>query len=587
MTESSAAAASGAVTLKRRLGVVDLTALRVAGVLGAGVFSTIGNAASEGGPAVIFLFIFTAIACGFSALCYAEFASRIPVAGSAYTYAYASFGEFIAWIIGWDLIMEYAIGNIAVSISWSQYFIGLLTHYGVMVPKYLTMDYVSASRAFEKITALLEQGKSLSDITSMTSMATNGLTTAIVNGYEAWINAPRVLGLPIICDLPTLLITGLVTWIVYIGIEEARLTSNFLVGLKILVVLIVIGVGATYVKTSNWVPFAPNGLGGILKGVSAVFFAYIGFDAVSTTAEECKNPQRDLPRGMIYSLIICTTLYTLVALILTGMVHYRKLGVGDPLAFVFGPEGANLGWLSSIIDITAIVALSTVLLVFQIGQPRIWMAMSRDGLLPPIFSRIHPKYRTPSFSTLLTGFVVAVPSLFMNLSEVTDLTSIGTLFAFILVCGGILKMDTDTDTHLANHKFKTPYINSKYIFPIILISIALVLNYFYPNQFSEFFSLKDAHADASLWDMIKHKIPISIFSIGMVVLTYFCFTRNLSLIPVLGLSSCSYLITELGITNWIRFGIWLLIGFCVYFLYGIKHSKLNKLRSPELTSGTV
>jgi amino acid transporter len=334
-----------------------------------------------------------------------------------------------------------------------------------------------------------------------------------------------------------------------------------------MVVLLVIAVGATYINPEHWTPFAPHGVRGVLKGVSAVFFAYIGFDAISTTAEECRNPQRDLPRGMIYSLLICTTLYSVVALVLTGMVSYKQLGVGDPLAYVFGPEGVNVPWISGIINISAVIALATVLLVFQVGQPRIWMAMSRDGLLPPIFAAIHPKYKTPWVSTLLTGVMVAVPSLFMNLTEVTDLTSIGTLFAFILVCGGILRMDQNGK--VKKHKFKTPYINSKYIFPAIVLFSAVALLYFNPTGLHDFFDLSNTES-------LPQRIPLGVFSIGMIALSYFCFTKNLSLIPVLGLSSCSYLMTELGITNWIRFGVWLVIGIFVYFLYGVKHSKLRE-----------
>jgi amino acid transporter len=556
-------------TLKKTLGTWDLTAFGVAAVLGAGVFSTIGNAASGGGPAVVFLFLFTAVACAFSAFCYAEFASSIPVAGSAYTYAYASFGELIAWIIGWDLLMEYAIGNIAVAISWSQYFTGLLAGYGIRMPKYCTMDYLSASRAYHQVTDLLAQGKSLA------VLASGEITPTLLKGYDAWMEAPRILGIPFICDLPALLITVIITWVVFLGIEESKKTSNILVIVKILVVLMVIFVGATYVNPANWVPFAPHGASGVLKGVSAVFFAYIGFDAISTTAEECKDPQRDLPRGMIYSLIICTTLYALVALVLTGMVSYKKLGVGDPLAFVFGPEGANLPWISGIIDISAVIALATVLLVFQVGQPRIWMAMSRDGLLPPVFASIHPKYKTPWVSTLLTGAMVAIPSLFMNLTEVTDLTSIGTLFAFILVCGGILRMDPKRKN--PNQKFKTPYINSKYIFPALVLISGLSYAYYNPEGFQLFFnSLDPSKPEASGWEVFQHKIPFCVFSVAMVILSYFCFVRNLSLIPVLGLATCGYLMTELGITNWIRFGVWLILGIFVYCLYGIKHSRLRK-----------
>jgi len=566
ITRETSSLGQGERSLKRSLGVWDLTALGIAAVLGAGVFSTIGNAASEAGPAVIFLFIFTAIACAFSAFCYAEFASAIPVAGSAYTYAYASLGELLAWIIGWDLLLEYAIGNIAMAISWSQYFANMLSGYGIHIPTYLTLDFRSASRGFDTIQTFLSQGQSLAQIT------TSGIPTGILKGYYAWTQAPRPLGFPIICDLPALLITFIITFIVFLGIEESKKASNFLVLLKIGVILLVIGVGVTYVHPTNWIPFAPHGTPGILKSVSSVFFAYIGFDAISTTAEECKNPQRDLPRGMIYSLMICTALYTLVSLVLTGMVHYKRLAVGDPLAYVFGPEGVNLPWISRLIDISALIALSTVLLVFQVGQPRIWMAMSRDGLLPPIFAWIHPKYKTPWVSTLVTGLVVAIPSLFMNLTEVTDLTSIGTLFAFVLVCGGILRLNPKRND--PKTKFRTPYINSKYIFPPL---VALGILALYLFQIKPIFLLFSPISSQVFLETFKQTIPVGVFSIAMIVLAFFCFKRNLSLIPVLGLATCSYLMTELGITNWIRFGAWLILGALFYFLYGIKNSKLRSI----------
>jgi amino acid transporter len=565
----------------------------VAAVLGAGVFSTIGNAAASGGPAVVFLFIFTAVACGFSALCYAEFASAIPVAGSAYTYAYASFGEFVAWIIGWDLLMEYAIGNIAMAISWSQYFTGLLASYDIHIPSYLTMNLLSAWRGYCEVSEYFAHQTLHTPLTDHASV----LTPWALKCYRAWLEAPQVFGIHLILDLPALAIVILITWIVYRGIEESKRTSNILVTVKIAVVLLVICVGASYVHTENWVPFAPNGVSGVLKGVSAVFFAYIGFDAISTTAEECKNPQRDLPRGMIYSLLICTALYTLTALILTGMMSYHKLGVGDPLAFVFGPEGVNLPWVCGIVNISALVALATVLLVFQVGQPRIWMVMSRDGLLPPIFAAIHPRFRTPWFSTLVTGAVVAIPSLFMSLTEVTDLTSIGTLFAFILVCGASLRMNfsqahsTRHDAHPGNtRKFKTPYINSRYIFPLMILGIVLGFLIWYPDRLMNTlpFSFSEGGLFLDTWEVFQHKIPILVFALAMTTLSYFCFTRRLSLIPVLGLTTCSYLMTELGITNWIRFGAWLILGFCIYFSYGIRHSKLNwKAKTAHLQGGSL
>src|SRR5690625_3141883 len=385
--------------LKRVLGVRDLTAMGIAALVGAGIFSTIGEAAYNGGPGVSILFILTAITCGFSALCYAEFASRIPVSGSAYTYSYASFGELIAWIIGWDLIMEYAIGNIAVAISWSGYFANLLEGFGIHLPSYFSMDYVTAWRGFQAGQNAIQSG-----------VALNTLEPRVQSAVHAWANAPAIGQVKIIADLPALAIVVLISYLVYIGIRETKRATNAMVGLKILIVLAVIIMGFFFVTPENWNPFLPNGFNGVLKGVSAVFFAYIGFDAISTTAEECKNPQRDLPRGMIYSLIITTILYILIALVLTGMVSYKELAVTDPLAFVFAKIG--LTKISYIISIGAVIATASVLLVFQMGQPRIWMSMSRDGLLPPAFSKIHPRFKTPHIATIVTALVVAIPALF-------------------------------------------------------------------------------------------------------------------------------------------------------------------------------
>ena len=561
--------------LRRTLGVVDLTALGIAAIIGAGIFSMIGNASYQGGPAVTVLFIFTAIACAFAMLCYAEFASAIPIAGSAYTYAYASFGELIAWIIGWDLLMEYAIGNIAVAISWSDYFTGLMASYGLNIPAYLTMDFLSASRGFTEINGLLNAGNTLDAIRAMESVR-----PATIEAYTAWTTAPRIGGLPIICDLPALAIIVLITALVYIGIRESKRASNIMVALKLAVILIVIAVGAYYVNPDNWTPFAPNGAGGVLKGVAAVFFAYIGFDALTTTAEECRDPQRDLPRGMIFSLIICTTLYVLIALVLTGMVSYTTLQVGDPLAFVFGPEGVNIPWIRQLVAISAVIAIATVLLVFQLGQPRIWMAMSRDGLLPKIFSSIHPRFKTPWFSTIITGIFVAVPALFMNLTEVTDLGVIGTLFAFLLVCGGVLMLKRDNDRaseeESGRRRFRVPYINGKFIAPALLIILAFLLYQYNYEGVRNFFSPSDpANPTASTWEVFRHKIPMWVFIIFSLTLGVLSFVKNLSLIPVLGLLTCGYLMTELGLTNWTRFGIWLIVGLILYFFYGFKHSKLK------------
>jgi amino acid transporter len=566
--------------LRRSLGTFDLTMLGIAAIVGAGIFAMVGEASNKGGPAVILLFIFAAIACGFAALCYAEFASKIPIAGSAYTYAYASFGELLAWIIGWDLLVEYAIGNIAVAISWSDYFTRLLKSNGINIPAYFTMDYLSASRGFvenkELVESILAKGQTLEALGNMTGdqlkAVSDKLSPSIIEAYTAWTTAPHLGSLPIIADLPALGIVFLITVLVYVGIRESKTASNIMVILKLAVILLVIVVGAFFVKTSNWSPFMPNGFGGVMSGVSAVFFAYIGFDALSTTAEECKDPYKTLPRGMIYSLVICTVLYVILALVLTGMVSYKKLAVGDPLAFVFGPEGVNLPWISGIIAVSAIIAIATVLLVFQLGQPRLWMAMSRDGLLPKIFSSIHPKFRTPWFSTILTGLMVAIPALFMNLSEVTDLSVIGTLFAFLIVCAGVLVKDKE----FGRENRYVPYINSAWIFPLmVLIGVGIFAYLVDGYTISNFFSVKPA-SDESWLGAFSHKIPMLSFIILTLVMIFLTNWKKLSLIPVLGVMSCAYLMTELGITNWIRFGVWLIVGLIVYFFYSYSHSKLNQ-----------
>jgi basic amino acid/polyamine antiporter, APA family len=538
--------------LKKLLGVKDLTAFGIAAIIGAGIFSTIGQASAAGGPGVIFLFIFTAIACSFAAVCYAEFASLIPASGSAYTYSYVAFGELFAWIIGWALIMEYGIGNIVVAISWSGYFSSLLEHIklpflglqdGIFLPAWSGIDYFSAKRAFEAAQA------NPSDI--------NLLTT---EGYKAWISAPLFAGIRIIMDIPALVINILITALVYRGIKETKNASNIMVIIKLIVVVMVIAVGFFYVKPENWTPFLPEGWSGVLAGVSAVFFAYIGFDAISTTAEECKNPQRDLPRGMMYSIIICTILYVLIAIVLTGMVNYKSLAVDDPLAFVFSEVGLN--WISGVISISAVIAMTSVLLVFQLGQPRIWMSMSRDGLLPKAFSKVHPRFGTPSFATIVTGLLVGIPIFFIDLNTVVDLCSIGTLFAFILVCGGVLMLHNKKDIP---RKFKVPYINGQFIVPLLfIITIAYIGNYaqdWIQEKVNPFSSI-----DA---------IPLFIFFIVFAVLSFFAVKNKLSLIPVLGILSCLYLMAQIHVHNWIGFVVWLLIGLVIYFLYSYKNSNLN------------
>ena len=458
--------------LKKHLKIRDLIAFGIAAIIGAGIFSTIGQASAQGGPAVVFLFLFTALASGFAAFAYAEFASMVPVAGSAYTYSYVAFGELIAWIIGWALIMEYAIGNITVAISWSDYLTTMLEQIhiqaiglnGIHLPTWMQMDYLSASKGYDQALQFLKNGGNLKD-----------LEPILVQAREAWLTAPRIGSLHLVLDIPALFIIVLITWLVYRGIKESRNASNAMVIIKLAVILLVIAVGVFYIDMKNWTPFAPNGFSGVLKGVSAVFFAYIGFDAISTTAEECENPQRDLPRGMMWAIIICTVLYIVIALVLTGIVPYDQLAVGEPLAFVF--QQINMPKMTFIISISAVVAMASVLLVFQMGQPRIWLSMSRDGLLPKRFSKIHPKYKTPSFATIVVGFVVAIPALFMNLTMVTDLCSIGTLFAFVLVCGGVLVLQNKPD--VPRGSFRTPYVNAGYVLPFVFLG-ALV--YFYNSN---------------------------------------------------------------------------------------------------------
>jgi len=519
--------------LSRVLSVRDLTFFGIAAIIGAGSFSSIGSACFTGGPAVIFLFIICAVACGFTAMCYAEFATRVPASGSAYTYAYVSFGELAAWVIGWALLMEYSIGNIYVAFSWSGYFVNLLEGFGINLPAWLSTNYSDSHQAFLNGTA----GK---------------LSTA-------WTSAPEMLGLKIIFDLPAVMINILVTWLVYIGTKESRNASNIMVIIKLAIILLVIIVGAMYIDIDNWTPFMPNQFNGVMAGVSGVFFAYIGFDAVSTLAEECKNPQRDLPRGMIYSLIICTIVFIILALVLTGMVSYTALNVSDPLAEVFALKGIK--WMLFIVSIAAVVAMTSVILVFQMGQPRIWMAMSRDGLLPKKFAEIHPKYKTPAFSTLITGLVVGIPIFFVTPKFVLDFTSIGTLFAFVLVCGGVLMLPRN-EAVKEKGKFKMPYINSKWIVPAItILSFVLIFKY-YPN------SIYSNAENTAL------NFPMIIFYFVWVVIAIAAFLKNYSLIPVLGLLSCCYLLTGMGWTNWMMFSVWLLIGLGVYFLYGYRKSKL-------------
>ncbi len=526
--------------LKKVLTVKDLTLMGVAAVIGGGIFSTIGSAAYNGGPGVVLLFIITAITCGFTALCYAEFASRFPIAGSAYTYSYISFGEIVAWIIGWALILEYAIGNIVVAISWSAYFNNILHSLGIHLPNWLTIGYHSALINYNDAIARGE------DIASL-----------------PYAQAPTIMGVPFVINLPAFIIVVLVSILAYIGIQESKRTANLMVIIKIVVLVLVALIGLWFIfsegTTENWTPFLPNGMSGVLKGVSAVFFAYIGFDAISTTAEECKNPKRDLPKGMIYSLLICTVIYIVTALVITGLVHYSEFkNITDPLAYVF--DRISMPKVGLFISFSAVIAATSVLLVFQLGQPRIWMSMSRDGLLPKVFSSVNPRFKTPGFSTIVAGLLVAGLVLFIDDRLVTDLTSIGTLFAFVLVSGGAVllpKIERSSD------RFSIPYINSRYIMPVVFIAEWYA---FGPRVQSVLTNLQsDAYQD----------LLFLIFMLLSTLISAFAILRQYSLIPILGVLCCLYLMVEIPANSWLVFFGWMGLGLTIYFAYGSKHSKLN------------
>jgi APA family basic amino acid/polyamine antiporter len=403
-------------SLRKVLGPWNLVALGIGAVIGTGIFATIGSASAGdasrpgAGPALMVSFVLTAVVCGFTALCYAEFASMVPVAGSAYTYAYATLGEVVAWIIGWDLLLEYAIGNTAVAISWANYMDALLQGMGVHVPRWLVTDYRTASK--------------LPDVIAQ---------------------APHVLGVPIVFNALAISIVAFITVVLVWGVKESARFNAVMVALKLVVLAFFVVVGMKFVKPDNWHPFAPNGFSGIGAGAAIIFFAYIGFDAVSTCAEECKNPGRDMPIGILGSLVACTVIYVIVGAVFSGLVPYSFLttldenGRAEALAVAM-KYVAMPGWMVGVVALGSVVAQTAVLLVFQLGQPRILFAMARDGFLPPAFARVHPRFGTPHVSTILTGVLVGVCSTFTNIDEMVDLTNIGTLFAFILVSIGIMVM---------------------------------------------------------------------------------------------------------------------------------------------------
>ncbi len=494
--------------MKRSLHAFDVTCLGIGAIIGAGIFALAGTAAAGeqaagtlwktpvlnviqswiahselvmgrpgAGPAVAVSFIVAAVACGFAALCYAELAAMIPVSGSAYTYSYATLGEIIAWIIGWDLILEYAVGNMAVAVGWSGYFVKLCgSLFGLKFPLWAVTDTTTAKGVLAK------GGAALQDFSS-TSLLNFGGTNFALN-------------------LPALLIVLAVTVLLVYGIKESAKANTTIVIVKVAVVIFFIAFGAFMVHPTNWHPFMPSGFGGVMSGAAIVFFAFIGFDAVSTTAEETKNPQRDLPIGMIASLAICTVLYVLMSGVLTGIKKYTVyLGDSSAVATAF----ASKPWAQALVSAGALAGLTSVLLVFQLGQPRIFMAMARDGLLPDYFARIHKRFRTPYVTTIWTGIVVGGVAMVTDIGSLSDLTNIGTLFAFVLVCLGVL-----------------------------------VLRRKEPNRRRPF------------------RVPF------------------VPLFPILGVLFCIALMLSLPLETWFRFVVWLVLGLVIYFLYSVRHSRLQR-----------
>ncbi len=488
--------ASGEHGLKRALSATNLTTLGIGAIIGAGIFVLTGQAAAMyAGPAIVISFVISGLACAFAGLCYAEFASMIPIAGSAYTYSYATLGEFLAWIIGWDLILEYLFAASTVSVGWSGYMVSFLNDFGIHIPAYLT----AASG-----TILVEApGIGWKPITEAltNNLAATGVDILALPQVTAWLN------------IPAMFIVGLLTFLLVLGIRESASINNIMVIVKVAVIILFIVVGFMFVAKANWQPFIPENTGkwgefgwsGILRAAGVIFFAYIGFDAVSTAAQEAKNPQRDMPVGILGSLSISTVLYILVAIVLTGLVSYTQLNVADPIAVGVNAMGESMFWLRPIIKIAAIAGLSSVILVMLLGQPRIFFAMAKDGLLPPAFARIHPRFKTPHFSTILTGSIAMILAGILPINILGELVSIGTLLAFAIVCVSIIVLRR-TRPDLPR-PFRTPWV------PVI---------------------------------------------------------------PALGALICVAQMLALPMDTWLRLIIWMAIGFLIYFLYGKKHSKLNK-----------
>ncbi len=507
---------SGEHSLKRTLGPFQLTALGVGAVIGAGIFVLSGLGAHYAGPGLMLSFVLSGLGCAFAALCYAEFAAMIPLAGSAYTYAYATLGELFAWIIGWDLTLEYAMGASTVSSGWSNHFIELLDIFHIKMPLWLAYDHWTGLRAAENIVARQMAQASDSTLVPGTQAFLNRVTDImsaqspqLLEGAHKLLDAPKIFGVEVGWNMPAFVIALVITAILAIGIKESARFNSTIVVIKVAVVLFVIGLGFRYVSASNWGgdwhTFAPMGFSGIGAGAAYIFFAYIGFDAVSTTAQEAKNPQRDLPIGIIASLLICTALYIAVAAVLTGMVPWREVNIEAPIARAFMDRG--LTGASHIITLGALAGLTSVMLVMLLGQTRVLYSMANDGLLPKkFFADIHPKWRTPWKNTILVGILAAVVGSLVPIDDIGKMVNIGTLLAFVIVCMAVILLRrTDPDQP---RPFRTPWV---------------------------------------------------------------------PLVPILGIIFNGYMMYRLGWINWARLIIWLAIGLVVYFTYGQKHSKVQAL----------